>query len=176
MSNDIEITIGKTSITTTRDASVCVVYMGTVGEHEGQHTAPFGVLGDATRESIQFEPGGSLINAGLLHDHLARPHNALKRKLDAGEFTVFESPAKALDGVTVKVAADMIRLTRHAATLRAWLTVEETRDIKRKTLIEGLRARLRAYADHSTPIATVTQLHRPSPAAEPKRSKRAAVG
>jgi hypothetical protein len=155
MSESIEITIGSTSITTTRDAEICVVYLGTVGDDERRHTAPFGVHNKGL-QPIMFEPGGSLVNAGLLHDHLASPHPAFKRVLDSGEIEVFAEPADALKG-TGKAVAETVRITRDARVLRAWLVAEEARGVKRKPLLDGLRERLRLYEEHNTPRVVLAE-------------------
>lgn len=165
----VSITINGHTVTTTREADVCVVYMGTVGEAEHLHTAPFGTESPGL-EWLMIEPGGSLVNAGLLADHLAKPHPAFKRMLDAGAFAVHATAEDALKGSPATLSA-MIRVTRHARTLREWLRAEEAREPKRRVIIEGLRERLRIYAEHSTPAVTLAQLGHLAKTDEPKRKK-----
>jgi hypothetical protein len=170
MTDQISITVNTTTLTLDRKAEVCVVYMGTVGEAENVHTAPFGVE-FAGLEWLMLEPGGSLVNAGLFGDHVAKPHPAFKRLLDAGAFTIYATAEEALKAPTAHVTA-MIRNTRHAKTLREWLRVEEAREPKRKVIIEGLRERLRINADHSTPVAPLANIMALKPGeAESKRKK-----
>ncbi len=169
MTEPVTITIQGKTITAAREASVCVVYMGTVGEAELVHDAPFGC--ECTgQEWLMFEPGGSMVNAGLLAAHLTHPHPAFKRLLDAGAFTVYATAPEAL-GAPAKQVTDMVRVTRHAATLRAWLEVEEKREPKRLVLIAGLRERLRINELHSTPAISIASI---TSAVKPKGKAKAA--
>lgn len=152
---NVTITLNKT-VTVARDADVCVVYMGTVGEAESVHTAPFGVEAPGL-DWLMLEPGGSMVNAGLLADHVAKPHPAFKRAIEAGAFTIYATPDEALAAPMATVTA-MVRITRQARTLRAWLAVEEKREPKRRVLLEGLRERLRINAEHSTPTTSIIPL------------------
>ncbi len=156
MSEQVSITINSTTLTLDRTVDLCVVYMGTVGEAEMLHDAPCG-FESAGLEFIMFEPGGSLVNAGLLFDHVAKPHPAFKRLLDAGAFTIYASAPEALKMPTAQLTA-MIRVTRHAATLRQWLAAEEVREPKRRVILEGLRERLRINGEHSTPAPSIASL------------------
>lgn len=155
MTTDVTITLTNT-ITVNREADVCVVYMGTVGEAESVHTAPFGVEAPGL-EWLMIEPGGSMVNAGLLADHLAKPHPGFKRSIEAGAFTVYADPVEALKLPTATLTS-MIRITRHARTLRAWLDAEQAREPKRRVILEGLRERLRINAEHSTPVVSIASL------------------
>lgn len=170
MSEQVQITIQGKTISATRDVDVCVVYMGTVGEAELLHDAPFGCESPGL-EWLMLEPGGSLVSAGLLADHIAKPHPVFKRLLDAGAFTVYATAKEALAMPTAQLTA-MIKITRHAATLRQWLAAEEVREPKRRVILEGLRERLRINAEHSTPAVSIANL---GAAAKPKPKGKAAA-
>lgn len=156
MTDQVTFTVNTTTLTLDRSADVCVVYMGTVGEAELLHDAPFGCESPGL-EWLMLEPGGSLVNAGLFADHVAKPHPAFKRLLDAGAVTIYATAPEALKMPTAQLTA-MIRVTRHAATLRQWLNAEEAREPKRRVILEGLRERLRINAEHSTPVVTIASI------------------
>jgi hypothetical protein len=179
MTEKVSITIKTTTLTLDRTADVCVVYVGTVGEAESVHDAPVGFMGPEGVEPIMFEPGGSLVNAGLLADHLAKPHAALAAMIEAGAFTLFESAVDALKMPTAQLTA-MIRVTRNPRALRAWIAAEETREPKRLRILEGLRERLRINATHSTPTVSLAHLatatHTATQAAAASAEKRRKAG
>lgn len=156
----VTIKIGDKSIKADRDADVCVVYMHSIGPTEALHEAPLHVLTDDI-EPLSIEPGGSIVRAGLLADHLdaaakATEDAAKRRKLgpmlarvvDAGGLSVYAKADDALAG-SAKATIDMIRVTRHARTLELWLAAERARDVKRGKVIEEIEGRLRLYRDHT---------------------------
>lgn len=183
MTEQVTITINSTTLTVPRfvdgpdgrpvPTEVCVVYMGTVGEAENVHTAPIGCESPGL-EYLRLEAGGSLVNAGLLADHIAKPHPAFKRLLAAGAFTVYATPAEAMKAPT-KHVTDMVKITRHARTLREWLTAEEAREPKRRVMLDGLRERIRIYGEHSTPVISIASLTHVPKSAEPD-TRRKKVG
>jgi len=157
----VTIKLGDKSIKADRDADVCVVYMHTVGPTEALHEAPMIVIIDDI-EPLTIEPGGSMIRAGLLADHIEAAAKLaeetakrgklgpmLARVLDAGGITVYSKAEEALNG-SAKAILDMIGVTRHAHTLEMWLATERARDTKRMRIIEGLEKRLRQYGNHTT--------------------------